>query len=95
MFTGLREALIEFGSWLLDVLEGAAVIVLTPVYAGLAGIIQTIPVPEAVSLLPTVFESVPPEALYMANMLWIGPGLTMFFGALTTRFILRRLPFIG
>jgi hypothetical protein len=95
MLNWLREALIEFGAWLLDVLEGAAVILLTPIYAGLNKLVGMIPVPDSFATLAGSMGSVPATVGYVLHMFWIPQGLTLLFGALAIRWTLRRIPLIG
>lgn len=58
-------------------------------------------VPLLVGLIPglnsitTLFQSIPPEMLFLVHYFEIPAGISMFVSAASTAFIIRRIPIIG
>lgn len=62
---------------------------------GLASVVEAIPAPGFLLNAGTYFGNIPGTIVYFFQFFAIAEGLAMITTALTLRFILRRIPFIG
>jgi hypothetical protein len=81
--------------WLKGLFEYAAAWVLDQVLGAAATVFEAIPVPEAFAEVGPAWGQAVSAAGFFLEPWHIGEGLTMFFGALAIRFLLRRIPVIG
>jgi hypothetical protein len=61
----------------------------------LAGLIESIPVPEFFSQANSALASIPSEVGYFIEPMNFGVGLSMIISAYIIRFIIRRIPIVG
>ena len=91
----LIKYLKEILDWLLGFIGWSVVEVVKLLLAGLAAIINAIPVPDWVAHAGDAISNFPPGAAYFLGSLHIATGCTILVSAYTIRFLIRRIPFIG
>lgn len=94
MWAVLQRALL----WLLDAAQIKFVIavVITAIVGFLYNLVINLIQPYLnTSAIYSAFSIISPGTWYFIDMANISSGLTLIFGALVVRFIVRRIPFIG
>lgn len=94
MWAILQKALL----WLLDVAQIKFVIsvIITAVVAFLYNNVLSLIQPFLnSSAIYSAFASINPSVWYFIDLANIGVGVPLIFGALSVRFVVRRLPFVG
>lgn len=81
--------------WLLSFIDWVGIEVTKIFMAGLAAILNAIPVPDWMASAGSAISNFPPGAAYFLATMHIGAGATIMVSAFTIRFIIRRLPIIG
>jgi hypothetical protein len=69
--------------------------VISTVLGALATLLQAIPVPQWLQDAPNVLANVPSGVVWFFQILQLPQGMAIILGALTLRFLIRRIPFIG
>lgn len=91
----LIEFLERILGWLLEALLWVPQKLYELVLAGLATVLEAIPVPAFMANLGSLVAGLDPAIAYFAGPLQLGTGLTWVFTAMTLRFLIRRIPVIG
>ena len=83
------------GKWLLGgaFLKALLAVVFAAIMAALAALIVPL-LPDAAGLR-SLLHALPPGVLWMLDLLQFGYGLSACLGALSARFLIRRIPMIG
>lgn len=82
-------------TWLRDLILYAPLKVWEGILDGLASLIESIPVPDFMQNLGSLFSSIDPGIAYFLSPLNLGIGVSMVLSAYVIRFIIRRLPVVG
>lgn len=91
----LIEFLERILTWLLEAFLWVPQKLYELVLAGLATVIEAIPVPEFMEDLGSMVAGLDPAIAYFGAPLQLGTGLTWVFTAMSLRFLIRRIPVIG
>lgn len=81
--------------WLLDLPEKIFLKLLEMILNGAAFVFESIPVPDFIHVIPSIFSAIPPELGFYVNAFNVPEGMAMMVTALVARFLLRRIPVIG
>lgn len=85
----------EFAAWLKDLLLWVPLKLWETLLAALSAVLNAIPAPDFVSNAGGYFGSIPAQVIWVLNLFAVPEGVAMILGALTLRFIVRRIPIIG
>lgn len=98
----LRQLLLDLWQWVVDLvqslvdwLEAAVVWVLAFAVRAVAALLALIPVPSFVADFSNVLSGISADVGYWVGPFRIGTGVAIVLAAYATRFLIRRLPFIG
>ena len=67
----------------------------TKIFSGLLSVIDLLPLPFDSSTVSSLVMAIPDSIWYFANAFEISAGVGIISTAMVSRFILRRIPFIG
>lgn len=81
--------------WVSDFFSSLPLLLWQQVLEGLAAVIQAIPVPGFVNQAAAAFSSMPPQIVFVLDVMQFDIGLPMVLGAYGIRFLIRRIPIIG
>ena len=81
--------------WLLLFVDWVCIEVAKVVLAGLAAIINAIPVPDWMASASGAVASIPPGVAYLIGTMHISTACTIMVSAYGIRFLIRRIPLIG
>lgn len=93
--SSLIKFLEEIIAWLKDLLLWVPQKLYALVLDGLATVVEAIPVPDFMTSLGSWIGALDPGIAYFAAPLQFGTGMSIVFGALVLRFLIRRIPVIG
>lgn len=85
----------KFAEWLKELLLWIPRTIWAELLDALAGVIEAIGVPQFITQAQVAFQGIPTTMIFFATKLAIPEGIAMMLVALTARFVLRRIPFIG
>ncbi|NKF24814.1 hypothetical protein [Solimonas marina] len=85
----------SFLSWLNDTLLYVPKWVLEKLLAGLSALLSAIPVPDWMSAASGYLSGIPSGVVWFLDIMHFGFGVTVVLSALTLRFLIHRIPFIG
>jgi hypothetical protein len=81
--------------WVVEETKQIAAWLLDQVLSAVAGLLEAIPVPAAFGSISGAWSDAISAAGFVLAPWHIGPGLTMVFGALALRWLIRRIPIVG
>jgi hypothetical protein len=91
----LLNWLYQAAAWFVTLIANFFLHVLTLLLQGLEALIAWIPAPSFFQNAAGWIGSIPPLLADFLSALQIGAGITIVVSALTLRFLIRRIPFIG
>lgn len=91
----MGDLLSDFASWLVEVLLYIPRQTLSLLLQGLSALIQALPVPAAFQEFAGYAAQLTPGLIWGFDLVAAKESLAIVLAALTARFLLRRIPFIG
>lgn len=85
----------KFAEWLKDLLLWLPRKLWSELLDGLAGIVESIGVPDFFTQAQNALGGIPASMLYFSSKLAVPEGIAMMLAALVLRFVIRRIPLIG
>lgn len=95
MLDWLKSWINELTEWFFDFLQWLPKKIYAEVMDGLASFIEWIPVPNFINEASSAFSGIPSQVMYFADIFELNFGITVVLAALSLRFLIRRIPFIG
>lgn len=91
----LADLIVGVIDWLVEESKQVAAWLLDQLLSAFATILESIPVPAAFGSISGAWSDAVSAAGFVLAPWHIGPGLTMVFGALALRWLIRRIPVVG
>jgi hypothetical protein len=91
----IGDYLTRFMEWLLEVLLWVPRKVWAETLDALAGVLESIPVPDFVATADSAFNAIPANIVFFSQYFAVSEGITMILSAYVLRFLIRRIPIIG
>lgn len=95
MLDTIRQWIVEFTDWLLEILLWLPRELFALFMDALASLVESIPVPDFVNQAAGAFGSIPSNVLFFAHYFAVSEGIAFVLAAYLIRFIIRRIPMIG
>lgn len=84
----MLDAIFDFFKWLYD-------FIINSIFEGIIIMLEQIPVPDFISDISTNASAIGGQAAFYMGVFRIDDGVLIVISALSLRFIIKRLPFIG
>jgi ABC-type proline/glycine betaine transport system permease subunit len=91
-FKDLVSGFIEWATTLIDSVPKE---IFASIMDALASVLESIPAPSFMSQAQSFFNGIPSTIVYFFQFFAVAEGLAMIISAITLRFLIRRIPFIG